>query len=368
MVRTIQKFALQIFVVAACAAFSPSTFAEKSSLGITIPVAAHYTGPASKKDGKARGISGMTCLGKAGDAKRECFVINDEETFGEVAILTEEGLKPTEKVLHFTRKGESGEGVLGIARKPPKCRDEGKFGELDGEGVGRAADYVYVVSSHSCSGGKKYKPSSYLLVRFKPASSNSFIGDPPPAVERTWRVADALRASKKVKSAYGRKKGKGTNIEGIAIAGERVYFGLRTPVKAGTAYIVSAPADDLFAPGTKALKRGVVKTRPLSLSKKTGIRDLAALEDGGLLILSGPSVDQRDVGYKIWHLAPPIPTSEPVELVTIETKVKAKDKDEIPKAEAITIIEQAGDKVVFIVSYDNVDEGAPSRHEINLKR
>jgi len=46
----------------------------------------HYTAPASDKNGKARGISGMTCLGKAGDAKRECFVINDEETFGEVAI------------------------------------------------------------------------------------------------------------------------------------------------------------------------------------------------------------------------------------------------------------------------------------------
>jgi hypothetical protein len=196
---------------------------------------------------------------------------------------------------------------------------------------------------------------------------NSFIGDPPPAIERTWRVADALLASE-VRSAYGDKKGKGTNIEGIAIAGEHVYFGLRTPVKAGTAYIVSAPADDLFAPGTKALKRGVVETRPLSLGKKTGIRDLAALEDGGLLILSGPSVDQRDVGYKIWHLAPPLSTSEPVELATIETKATAKDKDEIPKAEAITIIEQAGDKVVFIVSYDNVDEGAPSRHEINLKR
>jgi hypothetical protein len=205
------------------------------------------------------------------------------------------------------------------------------------------------------------------LVRFKPASLNSFIGDTPPAVERTWRVADALLASE-VKSAYGDKKGKGTNIEGIAIAGERVYFGLRTPVKAGTAYIVSAPANDLFAPGTEALKSGVVKTRSLSLGKKTGIRDLAALENGGLLILSGPSVDQREVGYKIWHLAPPISTSEPVELVTIGTKVKAKDKDEIPKAEAITIIEQAGDKVVLIVNYDNVDEGAPSRHEINLKR
>jgi hypothetical protein len=87
-----------------------------------------------------------------------------------------------------------------------------------------------------------------------------------------------------------------------------------------------------------------------------------------LLILSGPSVEQREVGYKIWHLAPPISTSEPVELVTIETKVQAKDKAEIPKAEAITIIEQAGDKVVLIVNYDNVDEGAPSRHEINLKR
>ena len=42
--------------------------------------------------------------------------------------------------------------------------------------------------------------------------------------------------------------------------------------------------------------------------------------------------------------------------------------EEIPKAEAIAIIEQAGDKVVLIVNYDNVDEGAPSRHEINLKR
>ena len=162
----------------------------------------------------------MTCLGKAGDAKRECFVINDEETFGEVAILTDDGLKPTGKVLQFTRKGESGEGVLGTVRDP-KCGDEGKFGELDGEGVGRAGDYIYVVSSHSCSGGGKYKPSSYLLVRFKPASLNSFIGDTPPAVERTWRVADALLASE-VKSAYGDKKGKGTNIEGIAIAGERV--------------------------------------------------------------------------------------------------------------------------------------------------
>ena len=49
-------------------------------------------------------------------------------------------------------------------------------------------------------------------------------------------------------------------------------------------------------------------------------------------------------------------------------KVKAKDKAEIPKAEAITIIEQAGDNVVLIVNHDNVDEGAPSRHEINLKR
>jgi hypothetical protein len=367
MIRTMPEFMLRVFVVAACAAFSPSAFAGKSSLGITIPVDPHYTAPASDKDGKARGISGMTCLGKAGDAKRECFVINDEETFGEVAILTEEGLKPTEKVLHFTRKGESGEGVLGIARKPPKCRDEGKFGELDGEGVGRAADYVYVVSSHSCSGGKKYKPSSYLLVRFKPASSNAFIGDTPPAVERSWRAADALLASD-VRSAYGDKKGKGTNIEGIAIAGERVYFGLRTPVEAGTAYIVSAPANDLFAPGTQALKSGVVKTRSLSLGKKTGIRDLAALENGGLLILSGPSVDQQEVGYKIWHLAAPISTSEPVALVTIETKVKAKDRAEIPKAEAITIIEQAGDKVILIVNYDNVDEGAPSRHEINLKR
>ena len=42
--------------------------------------------------------------------------------------------------------------------------------------------------------------------------------------------------------------------------------------------------------------------------------------------------------------------------------------EEMPKAEASTIIEQTGDNVVLMVNHDNVDEGAPSRHEINLKR
>jgi len=108
-------------------------------------------------------------------------------------------------------------------RPRSKCGDEGKFGELDGEGVARAGDYVYVVSSHRAPAEENIS----LRAIFGSLQARQFEllhRRTTAAVERTWRVADALLASE-VKSAYGDKKGKGTNIEGIAIAGERVYLG-----------------------------------------------------------------------------------------------------------------------------------------------
>src|SRR3954469_11191608 len=102
----------------------------------------------------------------------------------------------------------------------------------------------------------------------------------PPVVEHTWRGADMLLLSDEVESAYGKPKGIGTNIEGLAIIGDALYAGLRAPATDGAAYIVSARVDDLFAPGHERLKSVAQKPIKVSLGANIGIRDLAALDNG----------------------------------------------------------------------------------------
>lgn len=319
---------------------------------------------------KARGISGMACLGPAADASRECFVINDEERFGEVATLTKDGfaINPNApRTIEFVKKNEDGKNVLGKARVP-KCEKD-KFDELDGEGVAIAGDLVYVVSSHSCSGGGEYKPSSYLLVRFKANSASSFKGASQPAVERSWRLADALLGSNIgiVKDGYGGPKGEGTNIEGIAVIGNRLFAGLRTPLGPGSgeAFIVSALVENLFAGDGEPLKDGKVDTFSVKLGKNAGIRDLAALRSGGLLILSGPAGEEPDVPYQLWLLKEPKQDAELKPLAMVTTSTPGKD-GKLAKAETVTVEEETAAALKVLVLYDNIDEGEPTRYEIKL--
>ena len=72
------------------------------------------------------------------------------------------------------------------------------------------------------------------------------------------------------------------------------YAGLRTPNEEGFALIVSAPAEALFAKGDAPLSNGFIaesKSREIRvrLDRGNGIRDMAALGDGGLLLLTGPA-------------------------------------------------------------------------------
>jgi hypothetical protein len=183
-------------------------------------------------------------------------------------IFSEKGLRPTGRTVALTEATPKITGTQRVA--PCKERDE-DFGEFDGEGIAIADGYVYLTGSHSCSGRKsKYKPSSYLLARFAHSSASSFL-DGDPAVERTWRGADMLLNSR-VKDSYGKKKGKGTNIEGLAVTGGRLYVGLRTPVGKRKAYIVSAPVAELFARGEQPLNRKSVEPISLKLGKGVGIR------------------------------------------------------------------------------------------------
>jgi Protein of unknown function (DUF3616) len=124
-------------------------------------------------------------------------------------------------------------------------------------------------------------PSSNLTKRKWSASS-------PP---RGW----AIREGDTIKKFFNRPLAEGgVNIEGIAVKNDRMYFGLRGPSLDGSAFVLSVDAEAVFT------KEGDLKSKvtPLALGLNTGIRDLAAINDG-ILILAGPTRDET-VPYAVW--------------------------------------------------------------------
>jgi hypothetical protein len=61
--------------------------AQENSAGHRLVVEGEFAAPESRADRKPRGISGMACLGQAGDKKRECLTVNDEEVSAEIVSL-----------------------------------------------------------------------------------------------------------------------------------------------------------------------------------------------------------------------------------------------------------------------------------------
>ena len=357
------RFSSATFAIALCI-MSPTghAFGEAAPVGKSLAVHGHFDAPSSDKSKKPRGISGMACLGKAGDRARECFAINDEEKFGEVVVLGEDGLAPTGRTVTLV-VDEHNDDVLGTSAMAPCPKGSAKNGEFDGEGVAIARTAIYVSGSHSCSGNGKFKASSYLLARFATAA-DGHIPTPPASIERTWRLSDALKASG-VKDAFGAEKTVGTNIEGIAVLKDRLYAGLRTPVSSEIATIVSVPVEDLFAPGNAPLAPDKVKTIQVKLDPDTGIRDLAAVDENSLLILSGPTVDQGNVDYKLSLLASfrTDKVNKPSPLITLPLESLAG----VPgKAETVTILGKIGPSLDILILYDNLDEGRPTEYNVSL--
>ena len=90
----------------------------------------------------------------------------------------------------------------------------------------------------------------------------------------------------------------GLNLEGLAVVGGVLYAGLRAPSLDGSAYIVSTDVEPLFTPDTPLEPRVI----SLALGRDAGIRDLAPLPDGRILVLAGPAQDQPDVDFALFAL------------------------------------------------------------------
>lgn len=325
------------------------------------------------KDGDpAIDISGMSCLPAEG-ARRTCLVVNDENSNAQLATIQNDRITVGLPIPLIGKEPDP--ATLGT---PPEttCEETKKFKDLDGEGVAYAEPFFYVVGSHGCSRkDAEFRLSSFILARVRvdrqgrPVDSD---GRPlaearlADAVQTTYRVSDLLMRAKTVKKFFGEEleTDNGLNIEGIAAQGDTIWFGLRGPVKHGSAFLVGGSASDLFRPGHAASVAAPIVV-PLDLDG-LGIRDLAALPDKRLLVLAG-AVHKPEVTFRLFVVDPDSGAVSPVGPLP-KVKQRIDGKVVIGKAEGVMLAEVTADRAQIVVLFDGLVNGAPHRGEITLPR
>lgn len=313
-----------------------------SACGETVRVSESWSveGRLSGRDGKkARDISGLAC-NRASGFPRQCVVIDDEAQSAQVVTL-------------YDGRLEAGPDIPLIADA-----FDGEPIELDGEAVTFGGGAFYVIGSHGHPRDRKGKldvegdageiaakiKATSRLLRFKLPSEIDTDRDARAVdVDASARVREAIAASSAL-SPYmdQRLERNGLTIEGIAVIGDRLYVGLRSPLlESGKAAIMNLALGALF--GSGALDAHVAL---VDLDGR-GVRDLS-VRDGALVILAGPSGDS-DGTYAVylWDR-----TSPPILIGSLP------DVPPDEKPEAILPLDDPPGATRFLIASDGVKEGA----------
>ncbi len=240
--------------------------------------------------------------------------------------------------------------------------------EIDAEGVTSDGRWVYVVGAH-CRSRKKLKPAgSYeenrqRLAEIKDEHSRYRLFR--LALEddgrRTETTEISLRDLLQHDAILGRftrlpSKENGVDIEGIAAADGRLYLGFRAPVLRDN--YVPVVCLDFERPEEYRLLF-------LRLGGR-GIRDLAAVPEG-LLVLAGPPGDgEGSYELYLWNKLDCIPGQgspggSTLHLGTVATTAGA-------KPEGIAVVEQDGEHVTLLVVCDGPRQPALERLKVRLPR
>lgn len=246
-----------------------------------------------------------------------------------------------------------------IPLAPGKKKKDGG-GEIDMEGVCYAAGEkaFYVTGSH----GLGKKKGDVQALRF---GIYRIPCDPENGTIVTEQISRSsllpwLESSVEFKSFVRQPlQQNGFNIEGLAYAGGYLYFGVRAPVVEGRAFIIEVKADELFrGQGTGISPR----VYPISLGADTGIREIAAVQ-GGFLILSGnagaeaskqfPQTTARkpDADFSLSFVPSPHPgeIGQPLNLGSVSAPGG--------KAEGLLVLEDGAEQLKVIVLHDGLPQG-----------
>jgi len=283
-------------------------------------------------------LSGAACVPTT-PPFTSCLIANDEKKYAQFFSI--EGTRITPRAL---------------IRLVAKDSD----GDPDAEGAAYDNGYFYVTGSHGRTRHKdKRNDSSYAVFRF-PVDQKT--GLPPfevsekkvVGVESSARLRHAIRHGDVIKDFYNRPLASGgVNIEGIAVKDGRMHLGLRGPSHRGHAFILSVDAAALFTPDGD-LKAAVT---PLALGHDAGIRDLAAVGDG-ILVLSGP-VNEQAVAPAIHHWSEKTGALKPLGELQFPKDLGA------AKAETLLVLEEQPAGWRLLVMFDGPENGAPTEYLVS---
>lgn len=304
----------------------------------------------AKKLQKTRqSASGIACTVNA-NQQRVCLVAFDEGTQAGFATVKEGALVPDPQAFQFT----------------------GLHGELDAEGAATDGNYVYVTGSHSAKRGDcASNPDSRFVLRLRldPASGRAV----PASQVQTGRLWSLMQAQPELQAYVGERKCLGTepppkapglsgqqgiNIEGLAVQGGRLIFGLRGPVIQGAALTLAVGAAALFEGGNA--KPQVTR---LALGARRGIRDMVTVSDG-ILVLAGPDDDRasQSQGWALFHWdgRPSQRLVQPRLLARLDLSgITQRTCDAEIKPEALTVLQETPKTYQLLVLSDGLCDGGP---------
>lgn len=292
-------------------------------------------------------VSGLACDWQRGGGTMRCLAIEDE---GDAAQWTTFNGAILAAGQRFPLGGAG--DPLGSVPRGICGEQDAESREMDGEAAAFSEGVFYVAGSHGCSrNSNELRPPAFVVARVEPDEPAGPIVPGMVSVAASYRLGAMLQRDDTLAPYFGASlhDANGLNVEGLAVQGDRMVFGLRAPVVDGTAYLFETSATALFSRAISGGGRAV----PVALGEQAGIRDLAFLPDGRLLILSGPAQEQ-DVPYRV-HLRGADGAARV--LATVEAPRGG-------KAEAMAITGIDGDAVSLLILFDGVDDGAPQRLEL----
>ncbi|MFD2183605.1 DUF3616 domain-containing protein [Rhodoplanes azumiensis] len=268
-----------------------------------------------------------------------CLIVNDEKKYAQFFSVKDRTLAPG--------------AVIRLVGKDVK-------GDPDAEGAAFADRFFYVIGSHGRPRhGDGAGRSRFVVLRFpvdargRPAFEVS--EEEPTGVEVSSRLGEAIRDAAGLGAFYDQPLDhNGVNIEGIAVKDGRMHLGFRGPSVDGDGFVLSVDADAVFTPD-EPLHPKVTRLR---LGKTTGIRDLAAVRDG-LIVLTGP-VNEQAVVPALWHW-----NDKSGALTPLGTLTPAKGLPEDAKAETVLVLQDAPKRPLrVLILYDGAENGAPTEYRV----
>lgn len=239
-------------------------------------------------------------------------------------------------------------GVLHMQSYMPLIEGEGSEIDLEGLAWDPARALCYAAGSHALSRKKNRHEDDRSRVL---AAAFSAQGELRQGTVRSASLMPLLERDDVLRPHLEQPDERnGLDIEAVAYRDGRLYFGLRAPSLDEKAQVLEVEAAALFEGGGKLLRH------ELKVGAGRGIRDMAAIEAGFLLLVGASAADDQAVAreFAFWFWPGPGGAAEEVGKLTATGG----------KAEGLLVMEEAAGRLRVLVFHDGVKEGEPREYVI----